>query len=160
MLAGRAQSIMPFGIEAQRVLRLEKGHIIIGQDTDAMSTPDEVNMSWAISQKKPFFVGGRTIKELRQQAPARVLVGFIIKDIKAPVPLESHLVLEGDSIIGRVTSCAFSPTLRKVIGLAYVNPEKSKNGSKLFIKTSNKILVTAEIAPQPFYDPGNTKQDF
>ena len=160
MLAGKAQSIMPFGIEAQRVLRLEKGHIIIGQDTDAMSTPDEVNMSWAISQKKPFFVGGRTIKELRQQAPARVLVGFIIKDSKAPVPLESHLVLEGDSIIGRVTSCAFSPTLRKVIGLAYVNPEKSKKGSKLFIKTRNKILVTAEIAPPPFYDPGNTRQDF
>ena len=40
--AGIDNEIQPFGIEAQRVLRLEKGHIIVGQDTDAMSNPDEI----------------------------------------------------------------------------------------------------------------------
>jgi sarcosine oxidase subunit alpha len=54
MGAGSVENIQPFGIEAQRVLRLEKGHIIIGQDTDAMSNPMEVQMGWAVSRKKPF----------------------------------------------------------------------------------------------------------
>ena len=66
--AGAEFDIKPFGIEAQRILRLEKGHIIIGQDTDAMSNPTEVNMGWAIAKKKPFFVGGRSIQELEQNA--------------------------------------------------------------------------------------------
>ena len=66
--AGKAHEIRPFGVEAQRILRLEKGHIIIGQDTDAMTTPDEVGMTWAIAKNKPFFVGGRSI-ELRRRYP-------------------------------------------------------------------------------------------
>jgi len=55
MQAGDEFDIKPFGVEAQRVLRLEKGHVIIGQDTDAMSNPMEVQMGWAIAKKKPFF---------------------------------------------------------------------------------------------------------
>ena len=39
MEAGTALGIRPFGVEAQRRLRLEKGHIIIGQDTDGLTTP-------------------------------------------------------------------------------------------------------------------------
>jgi sarcosine oxidase subunit alpha len=117
MGAGSVEGIQPFGIEAQRVLRLEKGHIIIGQDTDAMTNPMEVQMGWAVARKKPFFVGGRTIAELEQKAPIRSLVGFVVNDNNVPIPLESHLVLEGEQMAGRVTSCNYSPTLGKPIGL-------------------------------------------
>ena len=44
MAAGEASGIQPFGVEAQRGLRLEKAHIIVGQDTDAMSNPFEIQM--------------------------------------------------------------------------------------------------------------------
>ena len=57
--AGAAHGIRPFGVEAQRLLRLEKGHIIVGQDTDGLTTPDEAGMAWAVSRAMPFFVGGR-----------------------------------------------------------------------------------------------------
>src|SRR5204862_6036212 len=37
--AGADMDILPFGLEAQRILRLEKKHILVGQDTDALSDP-------------------------------------------------------------------------------------------------------------------------
>ena len=61
MEAGRPFGIGPFGVEAQRILRLEKGHIIVGQDTDGLTHPAEANMEWALGKKKPFYVGKRAV---------------------------------------------------------------------------------------------------
>ena len=161
--AGQPENIQPFGIEAQRVLRLEKGHIIIGQDTDAMSNPMEIQMGWAVSRKKPFFVGGRTISELERKPASRSLVGFVINNSKAPIPKESHLVLDGAQMTGRVTSCNYSPTLGKPIGLAYVQPQTTENSAadsrQIVIKSDGGILVTADLVPLPFYDPDTLRQE-
>lgn len=157
--AGQGQSIKPFGIEAQRVLRLEKGHIIIGQDTDAMSNPAELQMGWAVSKLKAFFVGSRTLKELGKIPLKRCLVGFVVDDPNAPIPLESHLVVDGDKMVGRVTSCNFSPTLKKPIGLAYVPPTHADAGSSFTIKSSGGSLVVAQVVDLPFYDAGNLRQE-
>jgi len=159
MVAGNDYHIQPFGIEAQRILRLEKGHIIIGQDTDAMSNPNEVQMGWAVSQNKPFFVGGRTIAELEKKPGLRGLVGFVIDDTKAPLPRESHLVVEDQRMTGRVTSCNFSPTLGKAIGLAYVPPEKTTVGTMIEIKSTGGVRVLAKVVELPFYDPENLRQE-
>ena len=159
IVAGAEFSIEPFGIEAQRILRLEKGHIIIGQDTDAMSNPAEVQMGWAIAKKKPFFVGGRSIQELNKTPLKRSLVGFVVNDLEAPIPLESHLVLDGDRMTGRVTSCNYSPTLNKPVGLAYVEPGKTDAGSYFKIKSSGGIMVDAMVVKLPFYDPENLRQE-
>ena len=69
MAAGGTAGIRPFGVEAQRVLRLEKGHIIIGQDTDGLTHPLEADMAWAIAKNKPYFMGGRSIA-IQTEAPA------------------------------------------------------------------------------------------
>ena len=156
--AGKADNIKPFGIEAQRVLRLEKGHIIIGQDTDAMSNPAEVQMGWAVSTKKPFFVGGRTLEELAKKTPTRRLVGFVINNPNAPIPLESHLVIDGEQMSGRVTSCNYSPTLAKPIGLVYVQPDKAQPGSLISIRSTGGVMVDAEVVALPFYDPHTERQ--
>jgi sarcosine oxidase subunit alpha len=157
--AGQEQNIMPFGVEAQRILRLEKGHIIIGQDTDAMSNPMEVQMNWAVSRKKPFFVGGRSIVELENTPLQRTLVGFVINDPSAPIPLESHLILDGEQMVGRVTSCNHSPTLGKPIGLAYVPPAMAEPGQCVTIKSTGGVRVTAEVVTTPFYDPQTLRQE-
>ena len=167
LAAGQSENIQPFGIEAQRVLRLEKGHIIIGKDTDAMSNPMEVQMGWAVSRKKPFFVGGRTISELEKKPASRSLVGFVINDSKAPIPKESQLVLDGEQMTGRVTSCNYSPTLGKPIGLAYVQPqdlegsveESTADSRQIMIKSDGGVLVTADVVPLPFYDPDTLRQE-
>ena len=159
MEAGRDLGIRPFGIVAQRILRLEKGHIIIGQDTDDLTHPYEADMAWAISRKKPFFVGRRAIDIQMEHGLERKLVGFTIPDPAAPVPDECHLVVRGADILGRVTSVAASPILGKTIGLAYVAPEQAEPGQVFDIKVAGGRLVQAEVVPLPFYDPDNERQE-
>ncbi len=159
MAAGRDHDITPFGLEAQRVLRLEKGHIIIGQDTDAMSFPHEVDMAWAIAKKKPFFVGGRSIELRLRQPMKRKLVGFAIDDPALPMPDESNLVLRGGEIVGFVTSVVRSPALDKVIGLAYAHADDAELGNTIRIKVDSGQVVAATVASPHFYDPDNTRQE-
>ena len=54
LMAGRASrfGMEPFGVEAQRILRLEKGHIIVGQDTDGLTHPAEADMEWALARRR------------------------------------------------------------------------------------------------------------
>ncbi len=156
--AGKAHEIRPFGVEAQRTLRLEKGHIIIGQDTDAMTTPDEVGMAWAIAKKKPFFVGGRSI-ELRRRYPSkRKLVGFTLAGADAPLPEESNLVLSGGEMVGFITSVARSPTLGRVIGLAYTAADEAETGQALRIRLSTGQMIEGTVVAPHFYDPDNRRQ--
>ena len=157
--AGEPHGIRPFGLEAQRVLRLEKGHIMIGQDTDDLTYPAEADMTWAVSRKKPFFVGGPANRVHESHPLQRRLVGFAIRDPGAPVPEECHLTLRGNDIAGRVTSAARSEALGCVIGLAYVAPEQAMTGATFLIKVGPRRFIEAEVAPPPFYDPHNRRQE-
>lgn len=156
--AGKKFDIRPFGVEAQRLLRLEKGHIIVSQDTDGLTIPQEANMGWAIAQKKAFFHGKRAIQIINERSLSRQLVGFTMPDT-SPLPLECNLVIKDNSISGRVTSVSHSPSLKKIIGLAFVSPDKSEAGQKIQIKLSNSKLVEAQVCQTPFYDPDNKRQE-
>ncbi|MFW5969593.1 MAG: 2Fe-2S iron-sulfur cluster-binding protein [Halofilum sp. (in: g-proteobacteria)] len=159
MEAGRAYGIRPFGVEAQRVLRLEKGHIIIGQDTDNLTHPEEASMGWAVQRKKPFFVGFPALKARESQTLTRRLVGFRLPADTDPLPEECHLVIDGDRITGRVTSIAYSPTLEYPIGLAFVDPERTEPGTPFTIKGSGGTMIEAEVCAAPFFDPDNERQN-
>ncbi|MBX6323095.1 MAG: FAD-dependent oxidoreductase, partial [Rhodospirillaceae bacterium] len=159
MAAGAPAGIRPFGVEAQRVLRLEKGHIIINQDTDGLTHPYEADMGWAIARNKPFFIGGRSIEIQAGRPLKRRLVGFTLDDPAAPVPEECHLVVRDAAIVGRVTSAVRSPTLDKVIGLAYVAPDQAEPGKTFTIKIGGGRLIEARVSATPFYDPENKRQE-
>jgi sarcosine oxidase subunit alpha len=159
MEAGKPAGIRPFGVEAQRVLRLEKGHIIIGQDTDGLTHPYEADMAWAIAKTKPFFVGQRSIAIQNAKGLTRKLVGFTLADPAAPPPEECHLVVRGAEIVGRVTSAVRSPALGKVVGLAYVAPDQAEAGKSFDIKVAGGRLIQAQVIPIPFYDPENKRQE-
>jgi sarcosine oxidase subunit alpha len=153
LCAGERSGIAPVGIEAQRILRLEKGHIIVGQDTDGLTHPLEIGMSPAA---KPFFVGAAALAAHRARGIARRLVGFTLADERI-VPKECHLVIDAGEIAGRVTSCARSPTLGRTIGLAYVKPDQAESGTPFTIRVDGGRLIEARVAPLPFYDPQHTR---
>ena len=157
--AGRASGIRPFGVEAQRLLRLEKGHLIMGQDSDGLSYPAEAGMEWAVKADKPFFLGQRSLSILGTKPLKRRLVGFVFPEsYTGSVPKECHLVIDRGEIAGRVTSVGFSPTLGQVIGMAYVEPELSQPGTAVKIRADGRQLVTARVVDLPFYDPRNLRQ--
>ncbi len=157
--AGQDAGIIPFGVEAQRALRLEKGHLIVGQDTDGVTTPHEAGLDWAIAAEKPYYVGQRAARIQQQAGPRRRLVGFTTVDPDAPVPEEGHLVVRGREITGRVTSARRSEAVGALIGLAYVRPDQAELGSRLDIKIGKAHTIEAVVVPMPFYDPENRRQE-
>ncbi|MCC7085915.1 MAG: (2Fe-2S)-binding protein [Pirellulales bacterium] len=158
---GKSDGIRPFGVEAQRVLRLEKGHIIIGQDTDGLTTPLEAGMEWALKSEKPFFQGQRSLQIVGKKPLARMLVGFALtgpsSSDNAGVK-ECHLIIDENKIVGRVTSVAYSPTLKQSVGLAFIEPKKTNPGAPFEIRTDSGRMVAAKVVPVPFYDPQNQRQ--
>jgi sarcosine oxidase subunit alpha len=157
--AGEPFGIAPFGVEAQRVLRLEKGHIIVGQDTDGLTNPLEASMEWAIAKTKPFFVGKRAVDILAAKGVRRKLVGFTLPDKHAPCPKECCLVIREGAIAGRVTSSVRSPSLGCVIGLAYVPADLSAPGSRFEVRGDRGAIIDAIVAQTPFYDHDGKRQE-
>ncbi len=159
MRAGASSKIRPFGVEAQRLLRLEKGHLIVGQDTDALTNPYEANMAWAVARKKQFFVGQRTLQVLNERPLTRKLVGVkMAPGYRGPFPEECHLIIEQGEMIGRVTSFAPRSTLGYGLGLVFVHPDWSEAGTKVCICVDRGAKIEAEITSTPFYDPDDLRQ--
>ena len=91
--AGRPYGITPYGTETMHVLRAEKGYPIIGQDTDGTVTPQDLGMGWAVSKKKPDFVGKRSFARQANQDPLRKqLVGLLPVDRRTVLPEGSQIV--------------------------------------------------------------------
>lgn len=159
MQAGQEFGIRPFGVEAQRILRLEKGHIIVGQDTDGLTTPVEANMEWALKKSQAPYVGRHAIIKQREKKQTRQLAGFYLSDGAAAIPKECHLVIRNGEIAGRVTSIARSPTMKKVLGLAYLPPDLCQPGTQFEIRADKGVMVSATVQAAPFYDPENKRQE-
>ena len=152
MEAGEEFDIKPFGLEAQRILRLEKGHIIVNQDTDAISNPLESNLSWAVNFDKSDFIGRNGLLGIKDKGLRNQLVGFtIVNDMHVPKD-GSPIIDKNGRPVGRVTSSRFSPTINRGFGLAWVPTELALEGGQFDILTEN-TFVKAKINLKPIYDP-------
>jgi sarcosine oxidase subunit alpha len=151
MEAGRPLGARPFGVEAQRVLRLEKQHVIVLQDTDALTNPFAINLSALVRFDKPDFVGREALASAQPRALPERLVGFVIAGVTAP-PAEGAAVVAGGRPIGRVTSAKWSPFLQRVIGLAWVPADRAVDGATFDVRMDGTTR-TAHVVARPFYDP-------
>ncbi|MDE3207659.1 MAG: (2Fe-2S)-binding protein [Pseudomonadota bacterium] len=159
MQEGQKYGIQPFGVEAQRILRLEKGHIIVSQDTDGLTNPFDAACGWAVKMNKPFFIGQRSLKIAQATERKQVLAGFALaENYRGELPKESHLLIEAGDIAGRITSITDSEALGRVIGLCFVRPDLNEIGRMVQFRLSDGALVPAQIVATPFYDPDGMRQ--
>jgi sarcosine oxidase subunit alpha len=147
---GAEWDIRPFGLEPQRILRLEKMHVLIGQDTDSESNVLEAGMPWIVKWDKEDFVGKWALEHVLERGFRSQLVGFEMANGVVP-PEGGQIVREGVSI-GRVTSSRRSKQLAKSIGMGWVPPELAEDGARIQIKVEDR-LEEASVRLRPFFDP-------
>ncbi len=152
LAAGAPEGIRPFGLEPQRILRLQKQHIIVGQDTDSESTPYGAAMPWAVKlDKNEDFIGKWALARVSERPAETALVGFTLGDGR--VPTEGSVVLDGEgTAAGQVTSARHSRQLGRVIGMAWVPAELASDGASITISDNGSRLV-GSVVTQPFHDP-------
>ncbi|HYY06888.1 MAG TPA: 2Fe-2S iron-sulfur cluster-binding protein [Candidatus Limnocylindria bacterium] len=150
--AGADFGIRPFGLEPQRVLRLQKMHILVGQDTDSESNPYGAAMPWIVKlDKHDAFIGKWALERAAHQPPETALVGFTVAN--GDVPTEGSVVLDGAGTpLGQVTSSRFSRQLGRVIGMAWVPAGLAQDGVRITISDEDRRLE-ADVVTRPFFDP-------
>jgi len=151
MTAGGPHGLRPFGLEPQRILRLQKMHILVGQDTDSESTPFGAAMPWIVKlDKEQDFIGRWALEHYGDVTPSTRLVGFTLAN--GEVPTEGAVVVdEHGTPAGQVTSSRHSPVLGRTIGLAWVPDALARDGTQITISDAGRRLQ-AEIQTTPFYD--------
>lgn len=147
--AGASRGVRPIGLGARDTLRLEARLALYGNEIDETTTPIEAGLGWTVKLGKPAFIGRDAIAKVKQEGPARRLVGFEVTGrgiARHGYPLKSP----DGRVIGVCTSGAPSPTLGKNIGLGYVPAETSAIGTELVVDCRGRDAA-AVIVATPFY---------
>ena len=146
--AGAPYGIKPIGLAARDTLRLEMGYCLYGNDIDDHSSPIEAGLGWITKFSKPF-TNSEALKTEKEQGPKRRLVGFEL--LERGIPRKDYTIEDVDgNEIGIVTSGTMAPSLRKGIGLGYVNSDHAGVGTEIRIAI-RKQKVLAKIVKLPFY---------
>ncbi|MGH3587594.1 MAG: glycine cleavage T C-terminal barrel domain-containing protein, partial [Pseudonocardia sp.] len=165
LAAGQPYGITPYGTETMHVLRAEKGYPIIGQDTDGTVTPQDLGMAWAVSKKKPDFVGKRSHRRAENENPLRKqLVGLLPLDRQTVLPAGAQII-GSDTVpeppvpmLGHVTSSYRSAELGRPFALALVQAGRSRIGETLHVPLAG-ALVPVEVTGSVLVDPEGARRD-
>ncbi len=179
--AGGAYGLLPAGLDALDVARIEAGFIMNGVDyfsahhcltEERKSSPYELNLGWTVKLDREPFVGQQALGRERQRGSPRILVGLdvswegleeIFASYGLPPELPSHAWRDGRPVydqrgnwVGQATSGAWSPTLKKNLALAQLQPDFALAGTRVEIEVTaeyRRHTVAATVAKPPFFDP-------
>ena len=154
MACGEAEGMISFGLEALDILRLEKGYIHVGADTDSRTQPADIGWGKGIARKASDFIGKRSLLHPAASAPGRAqLVGLRPVDPAVVLPVGAH-VIGGDPhpSQGIVTSSAFSPALGCGVSLALLDGGHERHGETVPIWSQGTTWPAVVGAPGG-YDP-------
>ena len=163
--AGADLGVAPFGLEAQRIMRLEKGHFIVGQDTDALTKAPTAGLEWLIKLDKEDFTGLPELRWALEGEPGAGgpealprLVAVQPTDAGYVPPEACQIVATGpdgkERIVGRITSSRFSPTLERSVCLAQVEADHASPGTELtIVDIGGRRRTAAVISHHAHFDP-------
>jgi sarcosine oxidase subunit alpha len=143
LTAGRDLGVRPHGLQALQGLRLEKGHVIIGIDTELDSTPRRLGLDWAVRMDKPWFVGRTSLERTARLPDQRRLHGFTMS---GTAPTEGSPIRSGGEIVGHVTASWASPLLGRVVMLGW--QKRLPFADRVEIDGREAVVSTI-----PFFDP-------
>jgi aminomethyltransferase len=146
MESGAGFDILPVGLGARDTLRLEMGFPLGGRELTDETTPIEAGLKRFVALDKGEFIGRRALKEQVENGVTRTLVGFELTG--RGVPRAGYEMLSKGSVVGRVTSGTYSPSLKRAIGMGYVEPPFKADEIDIMIRSRT---VSARIVKTPFY---------
>lgn len=180
MEAGRAHRIVPAGMLALDIARVEAGLILIDVDyvpahyaviEDRKSSPFELGLGWAVKLDKPDFVGRAALVAEKARGPEWEFKGLEIswdsmEELYGAVGLPPQLpsqgwrtsvpVYAGATQVGYATSGCWSPMLKKYIALAHLQTPHSATGTHLSMEVTvehQRKKAAARVVDPQFFNP-------
>jgi aminomethyltransferase len=185
LAAGAPHGIVPAGLAALDVARIEAGFILPGVDyTSAYSalvaaqtsSPFELGLGWAVSAaKRASYVGRRALEAERARGAAWAFVGVAVEwdsldslygrfGLRPALPLtawraSTPLYARGRQV-GYCTSGCWSPLLKKYIAIGQVRAAHAAEGTALELEVTvehQRERAAVRVVPRPFFDPGRKR---
>lgn len=179
--AGKSYDIVPAGLDALDMSRIEAGFVLLGVDywsslhvtvPEKKYSPFEIGLDWTVELERDPFVGQKALLEEKEHARTpRLLVGleidwehlealYVQRDMPPQLPAgasrDSYPIFSSGAQVGRVSSSTWSPTLKRYLALGTIQPELAREGT--VVEVEHTILferhrVKASIVKRPFFDP-------
>ena len=157
--AGQAFNIMNFGVEAQNVLRMEKCHIILGQESEQRTNLLDIGLGflWARKLSEWKKVGAVALRQAQGDETRLTLVGIKMEN-NGRAPRDGALIVD-EKVRGYVATARDSFALKEAVGMALVEKHMAKEGTRLaiFEDECNGELRYANVVLMPFYDPSGNR---
>ncbi|WP_082466990.1 glycine cleavage system aminomethyltransferase GcvT [Sphingomonas sp. Leaf25] len=142
--------VKPIGLGARDSLRLEAGLPLYGHDLDPETTPVAADLGFALSKRRREeggFPGSQRILAERAEGPATKRIGLIVEG-RQPVREGAEVIDPQGTVVGRVTSGGFAPSVQAPIAMAYCPPALAESGV-VTLRQRGK-LHQARVVPMPF----------
>jgi aminomethyltransferase len=146
--AGAEHGLRLCGLGARDCLRLEAGYALYGQEIREDTNPIEAGLGWVVKMQAGEFIGREALVRVKEQGLERKMVG--IEMIEKAVPRHGYPVSSEGARVGEVTSGAFSPTLDKMIAMAYVRVDRAEPDRVVDVDIRGR-RYSGRIVPLPFY---------
>jgi sarcosine oxidase, subunit alpha len=159
LAAGAPYGLQPFGLEALLLMRMEKGFLHIGTDTDATTVPDDVGFGKIAASKAADFVGKRSLLLPENIRPDRLqligLTGY------TDLIVGSHLRLNNSNQAtdGWITSAGRSVLTAEPIAMAMLRGGRQRIGEQVSVHNADRVTGAKVVSP-PFFDPSGQRMNF
>jgi aminomethyltransferase len=134
------------GLGARDTLRTEMGYPLHGHELSLEITPVQAGSTWAVGWKKESFRGSDSLRKEKESGPHRILRGLQSTDRGIP---RAGMVVKNSAgqVVGVITSGTFSPSLKKGIALALVEPSYVVGDSLIVDVRGRESIATVVSLP-------------
>ena len=146
--------VLPAGLGARDLLRLEMCYGLYGEDITAENNPYEADLDYFVKLDHEF-VGSKRLAELANNSPARKLIAF--KSTSRRKPPRGGEIWHDGRFVGQVTSGAYSPSLGLSIGMGYIPTKLAEVGTELVIR-GPRVELNVTVAKKPLYTEGSCRK--
>ena len=141
------RDMVPCGLGARDVLRLEAGLVLHGNDIDTSTSPLEAGLERFVCLEKEF-AGAPALRRQQERGVERKLVGLLVEE--RSIPRHNYTLLAHGKTVGRVTSGSYSPTLDRNIAMGYVSKDYAALGQTIQVDIRGRA-TNAMVTSLPFY---------
>ena len=158
---GRAFGIEPYGVDALLHLRMEKGFLHVGTDTDGTTVPDDIGFGKPAASKAVHYVGKRSLSLPENVRPDRLQLIGLAGESAAILPVGSHLRLPGshEPTDGWVTSAGPLSTDGRPVAMAMLRAGRSLMNQVVSVHDDGQFVTTAKVVTPLFYDPSGARMN-
>jgi sarcosine oxidase subunit alpha len=161
LLEAGGDALEPLGMDALMLLRLEKGFLHLGSDTDGTTVPDDVGWGKVAAAKKADFIGKRSLRLPENARTDRLQLVGLSGEGPRPIVIGSHLRVRDsrDATDGWVTSAGAAVLTGEPIALAMVRAGRARIGETVTLYDAGAPVGQARVVNAPFYDAAGDRMN-